>query len=400
MNAGLLSASNPRPVSRGLKIHNCFTGIDSLYLVLEYPYKDVFDLWSAPVSDNSDPMLYDGIPFRGMVLKRGGIGYKLSVWDGDARLFITDRVEETLVGTAAEGQGMGVMLQLGPKWLRLCSEGSIEQLKHYIEAQFDLFGIQNSHQYPCRINRIDIAIDIQGLDTANFSVDEWREQWVGYASQKTFHDSPQTAKLEGLSIGSAKGAVRFKVYDKLQESMKLGNFGFWTSVWSLDKNIEISIARFEWTIKCYHARFTNLRYLNQLTHNGIFELLNYVSLKWGRLCIPESDTNKSRWSLSPLWENIRTFVKNWSENHHAIASREYDLTPDIKPEYMRSLAGWIAGLEARLGVQLGYDNAASLFESLKYLKDKGFSPREISHRASKKHQILSTLAGNKKRYEQ
>ena len=74
--------------------------------------------WAQGVSDLGDPKLYEGIPFDGMVLKRGAQGYKLSVWDGDARLFLTDRVADKLQGTKHAGQGMGVMLQLGPKWLK------------------------------------------------------------------------------------------------------------------------------------------------------------------------------------------------------------------------------------------------------------------------------------------
>ena len=40
---------------------------------------------------------------------------------------MTDRVEEMLIGGPSEGQGMGVMLQLGPKWIRQYGE-NIEEL--------------------------------------------------------------------------------------------------------------------------------------------------------------------------------------------------------------------------------------------------------------------------------
>jgi hypothetical protein len=116
--AGDESAPKPQTVARGLKLQVGFLGLDSLYLVLEYPHADVFQKWASAINnDINDVRLNDGVAYDDMVIRRGGLGYKLSVWDGDARLFLTNRVEEKLAGTSAEGQGMGVMLQLGPKWL-------------------------------------------------------------------------------------------------------------------------------------------------------------------------------------------------------------------------------------------------------------------------------------------
>lgn len=109
---------NPRSVSRGFNLQDAFIGIDSLYVVVEYPHKDLFLKWASHVKDLNDIRLYDGIAHDDFVLRRGLVGYKLSVWYEDARLLLTDRVDESLVGTMHEGHGMGAMLQLGPKWLR------------------------------------------------------------------------------------------------------------------------------------------------------------------------------------------------------------------------------------------------------------------------------------------
>ena len=107
--AGLLSdASDPRAVTRGIDLHPVFLGLDSLYVVVEYPHSDVFDLWSTFVPNLADPRLFTGIPAWNYLLRRGSLGYKLSVWQGDARLFVTDRVDDKLVDSGAAGQGMGV----------------------------------------------------------------------------------------------------------------------------------------------------------------------------------------------------------------------------------------------------------------------------------------------------
>ncbi|HMN11326.1 MAG TPA: hypothetical protein PKD55_03255, partial [Bellilinea sp.] len=198
----------PRTVLRGVNHQLVNLWLDSLYLVVEYPHADVFQAWSLGVSDLSKPELYAGIPYGDMVLKRGANGYKLSVWDGDARVFLTDRVEDRLKGSSAAGQGMGVMLQLGPKWLRrFGNPADAQALKDGVWTQLVCFGIKHPEKYPMRVNRLDIALDVLGLDMASFSVDEWRRQWVGYAKPRTFHLSRLTGDLTGITIGSRKGNV-------------------------------------------------------------------------------------------------------------------------------------------------------------------------------------------------
>lgn len=385
---------DPRTVSRGPKIQTGFLGIDSLYLVIEYPYLDIFEFWSRAIDDLRDKRLWDGIPFEGLVIRHGGLGYKLSVWDGDARLFITDRVEETLQDTSMTNQGMGMMLQLGPKWLR--QNGDLASIEDYITniyRQLQIFGMQNPQDYPARLNRLDIAIDILNLPIWLFSIDEWRQNWVGYAKKKTFYDS-EFGLLEGFSIGSSQGSVRFKVYDKAMESRKKQTSGFWISVWNIDTFDLFSVSRFEWSVKCYSARFTNMQYLSDLTYQGFLDVLNYVTLRWGRLCIPNSeDLNRSRWELAPLWKLLRQLIDDWSGNYSRLAKREYNFTPDINDHYLRSLAGWLSGLQARVGINRDIGQAASFFESIGYLEEHNYRLSDIQRTANQKYKIQSRLSG-------
>ena len=396
--AGEQPARNPRPVSRGLKLQIGFLGLDSLYLVLEYPYRDVYDFWAAAIEDADPHSLYQGVVVDDLVVRRGALGYKLSVWDGDARLFMTDHVRETLENTPREDQGMGLMLQLGPKWLRQYGEIVAPQgLIQNALAQFSAFGVVAPERYMVRINRLDIAADIVGLDVSRFSLDEWSANWVGYAQQKHFYFASRTGKLEGFSVGSSKGAVRFKVYDKRSESMKGGSWGFWASVWELGAGEFPPVARFEWSIRCYEANFSEMRYLTQLTYEGFQELLNYVSLKWGRLCIPDpNDGNQSRWQLAPLWADLRELVEAWAGNLNGLAKRQYDFKPEIKTAYLRSVAGWLAGLQMRVALENQSDGAASLKEGLDYLADQGLTLPIIQRKANQKWQVASRLVGGKK----
>lgn len=393
--AELEPAQDPRSVSRGSKLQLGFLGLDSLYLVMEYPHADVFNNWSVVVSDFTDARLHEGIPFGDMVVRRGGLGYKLSVWDGDTRLYITDRVTDALCNTAHEGQGMGLMLQLSPKWLRQFGDILSERtFSRNILAQFALFGVHEPEKYPVRLNRMDITADVIGLDVAGFSVDDWNRRWVGYAMKKDFHFSALTGQLEGLSIGSSEGAVRFKVYDKIAESQKKGTARFWRSVWGVNADDEIAVARFEWSVKCYSARFAEMRFLSDFTFEGFLELLNYVSLKWGRLCEPQADdSNRSRWPLGALWADLRGLIEAWDFGFSGTAHREYDFRPEISDSYLRSLAGWISGLQVRIGLETGKDAPASFGDGLFYLDEHGHTLPDIQRKAEEKWRVASRLAG-------
>ncbi|MDK3160764.1 hypothetical protein QPK87_30025 [Kamptonema cortianum] len=380
------------PVSREVKLQMGYLGPDSLYLVLEYPHRDVFDFWSGLIPDLYDRRLHVGIPADDYVIRKGSLGYKLSVWDGDARIYITDRVEAALADTSAAGQGMGVMLQLGPRWLvRFGDALSPERLRLNVFAQLALFGIRNADQYPARINRLDIALDVVGLALNTFSIDEWRRGWVGYASQKMFHDSSLTGQLEGFSIGSSSGAVRFKVYDKAAQSIKIHESRFWRSVWNVADDDPVDVARFEWSIKPFQGHFTNLRYLADFTFEGFLDLLNYASIKWGRLCVPSpDDSNQTRWPMAPLWLHIRQMIDEWSLNYDGIARRDYDLRPDLNDSYLKTVTGWVGGLMARLGIENKDDRPASIFDALTHLESSGFT---ILERAQQKWAVLSRLNG-------
>lgn len=386
------SNTAPRPVSRGASLHAGFLGIDSLYLVLEYPRRDVFDFWLSAVGSLDNQDLWDGIVFEDFVIKKGAQGYQLAIWQGDARLFITDRVTETLAMTAQPKQGMGVMLQLGPTWLRAYGDQSYLSLIENVLAQFKVFLIADPENYFCRLNRLDIALDVIGLQVASFSVDDWRNGWVGYAHKKHFYDSTSSGGLEGFAVGTSSGTVRFKVYDKVAESQKRNSNGFWRSVWGLDENDPRDVARFEWSIFPFKGHFGGLRYLTDLSLETLLDLLNYVSLKWGRLCIPQADQNKARWELAPLWIEVRRMIEEWSFNYQGVAKRSYDYRPDLNEGYINSVSGWIAGFMARVGIEHGSESPADVADALKLLNS---NYKSLSDKAQEKMAVLSRLIGGR-----
>ena len=117
------------------------------------------------------------------------------------------------------------------------------------------------------------------------------------------------------------------------------------------------------------------------------DLLNYASLKWGRLCVPDGG-NQTRRELAPQWLEIRRLIEEWTFNYEGIASRDYDFRPDLKKSYLKSVSGWLAGLMARAGIEQGKDQPLTLTEMIKLLRAEGVSP---SDKAKRKWDILTKL---------
>jgi hypothetical protein len=278
----------------------------------------------------------------------------------------------------------------------LCQFADFTSYETLSKCIFDLlrnFHVPSPEKYPIRINRIDVALDIVGLGVADFSVDEWRQGWIGRASGKHFYDDASTGELSGLAIGSSKGAVRFKVYDKILESRKTRDLNFWLSVWEIDteKLEQLTIARFEWSFKPYNAKFIGMQYLSDYSFDRLKELLNYATQKWGRLCIPHPDRNPSRWNIHPLWVKVRRMmIEEWDIDHVGIAKRDYYLAPDLNPAYLSSVTGWLGGLMARVGLAKGYNSPADISEAILLAQSEG---KPIREKATHKWNVLSRLVG-------
>jgi hypothetical protein len=240
----------------------------------------------------------------------------------------------------------------------------------------------NPHQPDVDVNADPKFLDLSFGDVYN---------WIGYSKKKDFHVSSQTGNFSGFSIGSSEGAVRFKAYDKTLQSIADGDLNFWWSVWLDRLDYVVGVTRFEWTIKVFNAKFQSMQYLTDYTFEGLKEIVNYASLKWGRLCIPSNDTNKTRWELAPRWEEVRRLmVEEWEINLSGCAKRQYDVRPDLNPAYLRSMAGWLAGYLARLGVSRDLGRPEEILEALNFLE------REVNRiypKAEHKWRVLSLLKG-------
>ena len=176
---------------------------------------------------------------------------------------------------------------------------------------------------------------------------------------------------------------------RLLKRKKEGTYRFWCSAWDVREEDEPDVARFEWTVKAYMGRFAGLRYLSDFSFDRFMDLLNYVSLKWGRLCLPD-DSNQTRRELAPLWLEIRRLIEEWTYDYDGQASRNYDFRPDLSPAYLKSVAGRVASLMARIGIEQREGQPVSADEALKLLQEVGLS---LSDKAQRKWDVLSKLIG-------
>lgn len=63
--------------------------LDTLYLIVKYPYLDVFRDWYRHAEGIEYRKLKEGIQHGDFVVKNGASCYKVSVWQHDARIFLT-----------------------------------------------------------------------------------------------------------------------------------------------------------------------------------------------------------------------------------------------------------------------------------------------------------------------
>jgi hypothetical protein len=114
---GVIANLRPHPVTRGRNVQkeimNGIIHLDTLYLIVKYPYLDVFKKWFQQIEGIDYRMLKEGIASGDFVIRNGSSCYKYSLWQHDARIFLTDQVDEKV----GDGNGSGVWVQLGPKFI-------------------------------------------------------------------------------------------------------------------------------------------------------------------------------------------------------------------------------------------------------------------------------------------
>lgn len=345
--------------------------IDTMYLTVKYPKSDVFEKWDYYTNGVDRRKLREGLPVREFLVRTGGSGYKISVWKHDARVFLTDDVDEK----RGDGNGMGIWVQLGPKFLIMNGRNLHRAVRWLLRD----IGVKGEH--PTRISRIDIAMDLFGESMQEQNLEEWRNNWVGRSKvSKAFFNS-RTGALETICIGSRESAVYLRIYDKRAQAIQDKDLPFWIDVWG---GVDDEVTRIEWEVKPKDGNFDN--YLSDFSKFDGFsarELLNYL-LDWGRLAEPDiSDVNRSRWPDSDFWQGLRGIAAQWADGVDWPITR---FKPTMKPmseQYAKQLAGMLAGGMARSNPE-----NPNMDDVMEALKDYHTGLEVIKHKARAKSEIF------------
>lgn len=353
---------------------NGFVTIDTLYLHIKYPYRDVFDYWYEPVKNLDTRILKTGVVHDDLVIKNGSCGYKVSVWKHDARIYLTDQVDEK----CGEGKGMGAWLQLGPKFMIEHMDNIHEAVKEFLD------GVGILGNYPISITRLDLAVDMLGVSIQDQNINDWSDNWVGRSKLSGIFKNSRTGNLETFYIGSRKSPVFLRVYDKVAQSFNDGDYFYWQDVW---EGYQGPVTRVEWEIKPKVGNFSeDLKDFSKFNGFSVRELLNYL-LDWGRLCEPNpNDSNNRRWKDAPFWAHLRSLVEAWRKDIDWPTSRLGKEFHGISEEYVKFVSGTLSGAMSRFDPM--DPSFVNLFEKL---DEFGEPINKITKRAQEKAEIIKRI---------
>jgi len=351
--------------------------LDSLYLVVKYPHLDIFERWYRHANNASHNKLKEGVPVGDFVVKGGASAYKVSVWQHDARAFFTDQVDDKV----GEGKGAGIWIQLGPRFLIHHANNLHKAVKDFLSA----IGIRPQYPFPTNISRIDLAMDIFGVDMEKQDLSFWQAGWVGRSKVSGFFFNKRTGILETIEIGSRKSAIFLRIYDKIAQAVAEGDLDYWIDIW---QGVDGPVTRVEWQVRPRLGNFAKeIQDFHLFTPSlTVIELWNYL-LSWGRLCTPNpDDSNNRRWPDSPFWADLRTFAANHAAGVDTPISRYGKKFQGISGPYIKFAVGTISGLMARLNPE-----DPNVYTMLDGLEKRGEGLTKIQHKAEEKAKVISKL---------
>ena len=351
-----------------------WVSVDTVHVSVKYPSADVFRRWARWAEGVDFRALKVGVPAEDAVVRSGGSGYKLSVWRHDARAYLTDYVDEK-VGAG----GMGIWAQFGPKYLLSHSESLVVAVVRFLES------IGVDCDWPMRITRLDLAVDLPDVEMSDQDVEMWRRGWVGRSRVSKVYFDSQSGALQAVYVGARGSAVFLRVYDKVAQAERDGDLGWWRDVWD---GYGGPVCRVEWEAKPSEGGFEGVADFEQYKQAELIGLAKYLLL-WGRLCTPsESDTNNRRWALSEFWLKVQKAVEEWSEGACCMAFRNGKGFMGVNEQYVRFLSGAMSGGMARLGTE-----SPTLVGLLDGLESHGQPLAAIQKKAQRKADVFSRLNG-------
>lgn len=171
------------------------------------------------------------------------------------------------------------------------------------------------HALPLRPSRVDVSLDLKNAPMP--SVSEYSAFVNAFVRRSKVHRNiGNDQAIETIYLGSAKAAVKLRIYNKSLEMRKHGK-DYYVPMWSENGYVEGDVVtRYEWQLGSGFLREwlgsdgSRVQTLSDL-RSMLPAIFKYLTRSWVRHTVPsETDTNRNRWETSAFWQVVQR--ASWS----------------------------------------------------------------------------------------
>ncbi len=219
-------------------------------------------------------------------------------------------------------------------------------------------GLQNLHQRflnwaesigvrayePERLSRVDFTFDYY-LPEMDFDED----CFVSAASKDNQHRKHR--KIQTFSFG--EGEIKLRIYNKCDEIKEKSAKSWFFDLWETDHDVW----RIEWQVRKGSLRGCGIQTLTDLQHRQ-GKLLQILVNEHTTLRIKNDDSNRSRWALHPLWQDLSEQVAKIEVLEDMDTWNDLDMNALLDERMMRmtvSVYGYLKRIAAIQCLKTGKD---------------------------------------------
>lgn len=159
------------------------------------------------------------------------------------------------------------------------------------------------------LSRVDFCFDYKLPD-----VDFNEDCFVSYSKKDSQHREYGT--VQTFTFG--RDDIVLRVYDKIAEIRQQSDKVWFFVLWGEESNVW----RIEWQIRKPILKAADIATFDEL-HERQGDLLHYLAFDHDTLRQPNEDTNRSRWPLHRLWQDLQNRIDNlYSLSVHRVIGKE------------------------------------------------------------------------------
>lgn len=191
------------------------------------------------------------------------------------------------------------------------------------------------------LSRVDFCFDYHLPD-----VDFDEDSFVSRSTKDSQHRS--RGKVQTFTLG--KGDVVLRVYDKVAEIREQSEKVWFYELWGQNSDVW----RIEWQVRKPILKRFGVRTFEDLRAQ-MGDVLRYLALEHDTLREPQGDSNRSRWPLHPLWQDLAARVEGMQGlGVYKVIPEEAVLREKVA-RLSTSVYGYCKQLAALRAVQRGQD---------------------------------------------